>query len=126
MFRPISSLVCALLIVGCSPADEPVPDRGAVVDWDAKFRAAEGIRDVGVMSDALAGVAELAAGLGEVDVVKKALGRIRHIDVHDQSARKCAVALAAVGQVESARHIAGNIRNERIRDDALRQIAQSK
>lgn len=126
MFRPISSLVCALLIVGCSPADEPVPDRAASVDWDAKFRAAEGIRDVGVMSDALAGVAELAAGLGEVDVVKKALSRIRHIDVHDQAARKSAVALAAAGQVESARQIAGDIRNDTIRDDALRQIAHSR
>ena len=123
----IALLVCALAIpvCGCSK-DEPAEPVRTQPNWDAKFAAADGIRQVEVKDDAMAGLAKHAAEAGSHEVVRKALDSIRNVQNHDQAARSCAVALATTGLVESARQIAEHIHDTAIQDDTLKQIAQIK
>jgi hypothetical protein len=126
--RPSSTiLMCALYILpySCSKGTQRASDPSRS-KWDAKFSAADGIRETKVRDDAMKTVAKNAAAAGSHAVVIRALDNIRDMRGQDQASRDCAVTLATNGHVEVARQIANKIRETRMRDETLKLIAQTK
>ena len=121
-------LICALVIpvCGCSNSKEEVVPVGTQAAWDAKFAAANSIRNVEQKDEAMTDLATQAAQVMQWSILLKTLDNIHNSHTHDVAARVSAVTLAKRGRFDYARQIADKIRNTTIQDDALKQISQIK
>jgi hypothetical protein len=88
-----------------------------------RLRAAEGIRSFGEKDRSLSGVAEEAAGVGEVDCVLRALSGMSSGMGHDSAAYKCVDLLVEQGLGGDATRVADTMVSITMRDAALAKIA---
>lgn len=91
--------------------------------WNGRFEAASAISDADCRAEALARLADEAAAMGEVDVVRQAIAKMEDSDVRDETASSCAINLAAGGKGQEAVELARSISDESVRDETLSQIA---
>jgi hypothetical protein len=119
-------LVLGLLLgfaAGCSE-QKPAPPPTPATALASRLGAAEAIFDSGKRDDALRAVAEAAAGVGEVKVVKRALQGIFDSTQRDAAAAAAAVALAKTGKPAEAKEIALTIFDSSKRDETLAKLAK--
>ena len=124
MKRPLPLLLGWLILPGCGSDETAVTV--TPIDWDAKYRAANSIRQIEGQDEAMAKLATQAAEAGEWSMSRRALSGIRNARTHDEAARTCAVSFASLRRHSEARQIADKIYDTAIRDDALKQVAQTK
>lgn len=106
------------LAVGCQGA-KPVDAKNAA----ARVEAALGIGDPTTRDDALAAACKDAASAGDVDAVKKGLGRLGDPTKRDDTASDCALRLRDAGKLEAATEVAKRIGDPTKRDKALAKLA---
>jgi hypothetical protein len=112
-----AALAC---LSGCS-GNQPNP---AAAELQAKLNTALAVSDELQRDAALAYVVREAAAVGEVEVVKTALGRMGDRAAVDAAAKSAALALLEAGMPAQANEVAGLIEDGPTREDVLSRLAK--
>lgn len=117
-YRRLLFGVALVVVAGCQ-GEKPVDAKDAA----ARVEAAISIGDPTKRDDALSVACKDAAAVGEVDVVKKGLGRLGDPTKRDDTTFDCAIKLKDAKKLEAATEIAKRIGDPTKRDKALAKLA---
>ena len=108
------------------PPDPALPGAAgpaAAARYGSRLEAARAISNPFERDDALACLAEEAAGAAQPDVVQGCLGGLSNPFRRDEAASACTLALAQAGQGHAAVAVARKVSNPFERDEVLKDLA---